>query len=53
MLERLAIKQSHGKAHVFGLRDINNRNSIMHYSGDKLVRRVTKDANDAIVRKYR
>lgn len=42
----------HEMGHAFGLDDINNRYSIMHYSSDKVYFKVTKDANDAIVRKY-
>lgn len=43
----------HEIGHILGLDDINNVNSIMHFSADRKPKTVTKDANDAIVRKYR
>ncbi|MGX7071308.1 hypothetical protein [Helcococcus kunzii] len=42
----------HEMGHAFGLDDINNRHSIMHYTSDKINYKVTKDANDAVARKY-
>lgn len=43
----------HEIGHILGLDDINNINSIMHYSAGRIQKKVTKDANDAIVRKYK
>ena len=42
----------HEIGHVLGLRDINNKNSIMHFNDGGYARKVTKDANDAVVNKY-
>lgn len=42
----------HEMGHAMGLKDINRRSSIMHFNSDKIYYRVTRDANDAIVRKY-
>lgn len=42
----------HEMGHVFGLRDIKNEYSIMHFNDQKKVKKVTKDANDAVVSKY-
>ncbi|MEB3428681.1 hypothetical protein VLK81_01340 [Citroniella saccharovorans] len=42
----------HEMGHVLGLRDIYNKNSIMHFNDGGYARKVTKDANDAVVNKY-
>lgn len=44
----------HEIGHVLGLKDVNNINvSIMHFNDERFHKRVTNDANSAIVRKYK
>lgn len=43
----------HEIGHAFGLNHVSSKYSIMYAGDDRYVYKVTKDANDAIVNKYR